>query len=438
MIISNFEDISRYISNEDIFVSPILKSPHIHPVLNEVVAIYVSVIGTNCYFIVPIDHPEGLNLQKDHVQNLLNTSSKIFVLNKKEYMYFFNPKNVYDLHFIDCEQNEDLNISCESSYSTWMNRKHSNYSDINKIIPLVKLLEQYNTQYKLIEPYIKKAQTSSFNLFFNNMASPVFYMIEQHGLKILYKPFLELFKPTNLELNTKDNITYTSYNLYNITSRPTNAFNGVNYAAIPKKDDYRQCFIPQNDIFVEFDFDGYHIRLLAEQVGFSLTSEPAHTQLARLYFNKQDISQEEYIKSKQINFQALYGHTPDEHKNFELFKKIEDWSEVLWKEFTSKGYIETPISNKRFYNNKEGMYPKKLLNYIIQSLETARNISVLKNVLHFLDNKKTKITLYTYDSVLVDFNKADGKETLEELESILSENNKYPVKFKYSNNLVFD
>ena len=72
----------------------------------------------------------------------------------------------------------------------------------------------------------------------------------------------------------------------------------------------------------------------------------------------------------------------------------------------------------------------------MQSLETSRNILILKNVLRYLQDKKSKAVLYTYDSILFDFSKEDGKELLTDLEEILSENGKYPVKFKFSKNLV--
>jgi hypothetical protein len=84
------------------------------------------------------------------------------------------------------------------------------------------------------------------------------------------------------------------------------------------------------------------------------------------------------------------------------------------------------------------MNPKKLLNYIIQSLETSRNIVILKDVLKYLRDKKTKIALYTYDSVLFDFDKTDGKKTLHELEDILSERGKFPVKFKFADSMFFN
>jgi len=70
---------------------------------------------------------------------------------------------------------------------------------------------------------------------------------------------------------------------------------------------------------------------------------------------------------------------------------------------------------------------------MMQSLETSRNILILKEVLRYLQNKKSKLALYTYDAMLIDFAKEDGKGTLEELELILSQKGKYPIKVKYGN-----
>ena len=81
------------------------------------------------------------------------------------------------------------------------------------------------------------------------------------------------------------------------------------------------------------------------------------------------------------------------------------------------------------------MNPAKLMNYLMQSLETSRNILILKEVLRFLKDNKTKVVLYTYDSVLFDFSKEE-KNILDDLENVLSEDGKYPVKFKFSENLV--
>ena len=84
------------------------------------------------------------------------------------------------------------------------------------------------------------------------------------------------------------------------------------------------------------------------------------------------------------------------------------------------------------------MNTQKLFNYVIQSLETSRNILILREVLGYLRSTKTKVALYTYDAILFDFSIADGKETLQQLERILNQGSKYPVKYKSSQNLILD
>lgn len=82
------------------------------------------------------------------------------------------------------------------------------------------------------------------------------------------------------------------------------------------------------------------------------------------------------------------------------------------------------------------MHATKLMNYMMQSLETSNNILILKDVLRYLRDKKTFITLYTYDAILFDFDKEDGKGTLEDIKRIMERSGEYPVKFKYSRNLM--
>jgi len=272
--------------------------------------------------------------------------------------------------------------------------------------------------------------------FYNKTATNVFYLLEQHGIGIYYEPFVETFSPRDPLYNIKDNKVLTSYNLYNATSRPTNSYNSINFAAIPHTERHRKTFRPQNDYFVEFDFDGYHLRLLSEQINYKLTSASAHKQLAELYFGKEEITDEEYTKAKQINFQAIYGKIPEKHKDLKIFKEIQEYIDDMWKRFNDNGYVCNPQSGKHFTKELKDMHPVKLMNYMMQSLETSNNILILKEVLRYLKDKKTEIALFTYDAILFDFSKEDGKKTLEEIQKILEKDGKYPVKFKFSKNLV--
>ena len=332
---------------------------------------------------------------------------------------------------------DKLEYSRENNSLNFFYNKFSDFPNINQLIPISKLYESCEKTYESVKQHLTLELPKGFE-FYNTTATNVFFLIEQSGLGIYYEAFNKMFTPRNPRFNTVDNITYSYYNLYNATSRPTNAFNSVNYAAIPKTNEHRRCFRPQNDYFVELDFDGYHLRLLCDQIDYELTSESAHKQLARLYFGKDEITDEEYSKAKQINFHALYGKIPEEHAFLKIFEEIQEYITTMWNFYDENGVVFNPISSKPFTKELKDMHPQKLMNYMMQSLETARNILILKEVLRYLQNKKTKIALYTYDAILFDFSKEDGKQTLEDIQEIMEEGGKYPIKFKYSKDLVLD
>ena len=418
------------------FIHVISSNDNYHPKLADTLAVYIRPIDSKYGYIIPIDHEEGLNVKKERVYDLLQGFSTLYTIDKKELLYHFNIQESIDLSLLYSMVKFDrLEYSKENSTINYFYHKHRDFKDINKLIPISKLYESCEKLYDQIKNVIKYKIPSGFD-FYNITGINVFYLIEQAGLGVFYEAYNELFKPRNPLYNTLNNTVLTYYNLYNITSRPTNSFNSVNYAAIPHSDKHRKAFKPINDYFVEFDFDGYHLRLLCNQIDYPLSEESAHKQLAKLYFNKEDITDEEYNKAKQINFQAIYGKIPEDHKDLEIFKEIQEYIDAMWNMFNDNGIIWNPQSSKPFTKELKNMHPAKLMNYMMQSLETSRNILILKEVLRYLKNKKSKIVLYTYDSVTFDFSKEDGKETLEDIKNILEEGKKYPIKFKYSNNLV--
>ena len=415
------------------YVDVISSNNDYHPKLTSTIAVYIRLLKSDHGFIIPINHDEGLNISKDRVYGILSKASKLYTLDKKNLLYHFNLQEAIDLSLLysmtkydRLEYNHDLN----QFYS-----KYRNFSNINQIIPISKLYESCEKVYDSVKEVIEYDIPSGFD-FYNKTATNVFYLIEQSGLGVYYENFVEMFKPRDPLHSIVNNTVLTSYNLYNVTSRPTNAFNSVNFAAIPKGEQYRKCFRPTGDYFVELDFDGYHLRLLCEQIGYSLGTDSAHKQLAKQYFEKEEITEDEYNEAKQINFHAIYGKIPEKYAFLSVFEKIDGFIKGLWSEYETNGRVLAPISDKPFTKALKDMNPQKLMNYIMQSLETSRNILILKEVLRYLQNKKTKIVLYTYDALLFDFFKEDGKETLEDLKEILETGGKYPIKFKYSKDLV--
>jgi len=407
-----------------------------HPKLTTTVAVYIRILKSQHGYIIPIDHEECINVDKQRIYDILSKCNKLYTLDKKKLLYHFNLQGAIDISLVySMVKYERLDITKTNSTVNYFYNKFREFPHINKLIPISKHFEVCEKAYEAVSPVLDIEIPSGFD-FYNNTATNVFFLLEQHGIGIDYDKFLENFTPRDPVYNIKNNKVLTFYNLYNATSRPTNAFNSVNFAAIPKSEQHRNCFHPTNDYFVEFDFDGYHLRLLCNQIGYELTPESAHKQLAKHYFGTEDITDEQYKEAKQINFQAIYGKIPEEHKNLEIFRLIQEYIDNMWSVYQETGTVCNPQSGKPFNTNLKETHPAKLMNYMMQSLETSNNILILKEVLRYLRGKKTKISLYTYDAILFDFSKEDGKETLFELQTILESNKQYPVKFKYNKNLV--
>lgn len=424
------------ISQSGCYVDVIASNSLFHPKLSHTVAVYVRPLTQDHGYIIPVDHGEGMNVSKDRVYRLLKSSTTLYTLNKKNLLYHFNLQDATDISLLYSMNNfERLEYSVETPTIDWFYRKHANKSNLNSIIPITKLYEKCELVYCSIERQISLDIPPGFD-FYNSLATNVFFLLEQKGIGVDKEKFVEAFSIYNPLLNTTANTVFSSYNLYNNTSRPTNNFNSVNFAAIPKNELHRKSFKPKNDFFGEFDFDGYHLRLLAQQINYPLTDESAHKQLAEYYFKTQDITQEQYLQAKQINFQAIYGRIPKEYSHLEIFKKTQQYIDTLWKQYTECKFVTNPQSGKTFTDKLPDMNPAKLMNYMMQSLETSNNIAILKEVLRLLKDKKTFISLYTYDSIILDFSKEDKKETLEEIKNIMEQGGKYPVKFKYSKDLM--
>ena len=226
---------------------------------------------------------------------------------------------------------------------------------------------------------------------------------------------------------------YTKYNLYNLTTRPTNSFNGVNFAALNKNDGSRIAFIPKNDLFFEFDYDSYHVRILAKLINYPLDKESVHTQLGKMYFDKETLTDEEYKHSKELTFKQLYGGVFDQYKDIPFFKLMNEYVNKLWEKFNTENKLELIGGKVLTKEQIQNPTPNKILNYIIQSAETYNNVVSVKKVIEYLENRQSKVILYTYDSFLIDYSINDGKETLQKIKQLL-ESEGYVIKASYGPN----
>jgi hypothetical protein len=103
----------------------------------------------------------------------------------------------------------------------------------------------------------------------------------------------------------------------------------------------------------------------------------------------------------------------------------------MWLVYNQEERIK--LATGRILLKSNELNPTKIFNYYVQSLETKSNVELISKVLDFLETKKSKIVLYTYDSILLDFSKEDGVELVLQVKNLL-ESTGYVVKMKRGTN----
>ena len=416
-IIEKQDQLDQLHIGEDTFIHIIPTNENYHPALQNISLIYVRWIKGHKGYILCANHSESLSLSITDILAKLSKVNNLYVLDKKAVLHHFptlSPQLI-DVQLISSYNTlQDINIEqYESKVETDFKRKYYT-TEPPVLIPIAKHYEKYENVYDHIEQTINKISENIREYdFLNHYVVPLFYNIEKQGIKLSKEPFIEHFKSLpNPKFSVSKGKIYTQYNLNTLTSRPSNAFNGINFAALNKTNGERAAFIPENDKLVEIDFKAYHPTIIAKLAGYEFTGN-IYDQLATEFPG----STPETIK--ELVFQQLYGGVRKEFQDKPFFKQVNNYTNQLWgggsaigaqfgKWFT-KEMIEKPT-------------PQKLLNYVVQNTATVFNVVQFTEVVNLLKNKKTKIILYTYDSILLDYDESEN--LLDNITSLL--------KFNYS------
>lgn len=411
-IIENLDQLDQLHTDDDMFIHIIPTNENTHPALQQISLIYIRWIKGHKGHILCINHSESLSLTITDILDKLSKVNNLYVLDKKAVLHHFptlSPQLI-DVQLISSYHNiQTINIEqYESKVETDFKRKYY-ITEPSTLIPISKHYEKCENVYDHIEQTINKISENIHEYdFLNHYVAPLFYNIEKQGIKLAKEPFIEHFKSLpNPKFSISKGKIYTQYNLNTLTGRPSNAFNGINFAALNKTNGERASFIPENDTLVEIDFKAYHPTIIAKLANYKFEGN--------IYdYLSSNFSGSTPETIKELVFQQLYGGIRKDFQDKPFFKQVGDYTNKLWNE-SENGAIGTQFGKRFTREMIENPTPQKLLNYIVQNTETIFNVVQFSAVVDLLRNKKTKIVLYTYDSILLDY---DSSENL--LDSITS------------------
>jgi len=397
-IVDTNERLHKRISalSSKVLVFPILTSLVKHPHLSRVSAIIISDGDTDLFI-------NYNNIDASYVTDEIDFGifNEVCVVGLKEFLHHYDYlPTMSDLEMELFHQAKDFDVEERPIYTIFRRRKAPKANDL---IPIWKHYEQFQDWKQL---WSQNTTSSKFSQLYPKCLN----WIEQSGLY------------------TQDGMEYTQYNMFTTTSRPSNTFGGINYAALPKDGDVRKRFISrfEGGKLYQLDFDGYHIRLIAKLIGVDIPLDiKAHKWLADQY--GADLKD-----AKAITFRQLYGGVQDDYKHIPFFSKTSEYIESLWNEFLRNRLTFTPIMSRKI-EIIDSLNKNKLFNYILQAVETERNILILDKLSNMRQDRKSLPILYTYDSILFDVDPSDGDEYILEIKKVM-ESDGFPTDVEIGDN----
>ena len=407
---SEKEQFLDYWGNESSIVIPIWEDLERHPMTCDLSFLYVAF--ENLHFIIPFKHndcePLDIDLSKStqpkwvwNKKGLLQTN--LGIQNQKDIQtsLFFNNNKLYPMRD---------KIEVLTNFYTRLGIK----DNLGKSISIMKFMEVLEG---VVDDFGKLTPTFGW---VDDTMIPILSDIERKGIQVDREKFLDRWKDNKKSLWFSR--TFTEYNPYTITSRPSNRHLGINYSALNKKDGSREVFIPQKGkSFVQFDYDAYHVRLIGKMIKYDLPETSVHQWLANQYNCG-------YDESKARTFRILYGGVSDEDRKIPFFDKVDEFIRKMHEESIKNGYLTTPKGRKIPLGWIEQPTAQKYFNYLLQATETEFNIEVMKKL---KDESLPLPILYTYDSFLFEFT-PEEKQIVKKVKLIL-ESFGFPTKVEFGN-----
>ena len=274
------------------------------------------------------------------------------------------------------------------------------------IVPERFLLEYCEIKNQITKHVIENNATPS-NYDFLRELSAFAHDIKQNKLNIDYRRIARdshKLKVKNFISKNKTTSPYVSYNIFGTKTGRLTTNKGF-FPIMTLDSDYRKIVKPNNDYFVELDYNAAELRVLLALAGKVQPSDDIH----------------------QWNVDVVYGGlvTREQAK-----KGIFSWLyNPRAKDLLAERMYDRESVLKRYWNGQHVATPYKrlipadrhhALNYLIQSTTSDLVLTKAMNIAETLKNRKSFISFTLHDSIVIDFADED-RELIGELISIFSE-----------------
>lgn len=211
---------------------------------------------------------------------------------------------------------------------------------------------------------------------------------------------LERFKEQYKNIDTNN----VKYNLYGSKTGRLSAIEH-SFPIMTMKKEFRELIIPENDYFVELDFNSFEPRVFLSLSGHSQPQKDLHDWNNENIFNGLGYTRE---KAKEMIFSWLYDDKTNE-------KAGETYNKTLIKEKFWNGFqVSTPFGRKIESDEYHAV------NYVIQSTAFDLFMRQVLKIDEILRGCKSVVSFMVHDSVILDFHR-DDVNLLKEIKKTFSD-----------------
>jgi hypothetical protein len=439
--INTFQKFKDTISlQNNICIIPIYYDKYGYSYNSNISLIYIYCFNTDTLISCCFTHYDGIinnfgitsDMFMEYICNI-KTIDNIFIYKKQKHLGLLSKETQYKKNIIDIDM---LSYYITGKALTYTHTNKIPYIDSmninNKLNIIIPINIHTNICMQIIESlkiFIDKLAITNDDItniiskkdfrYLNILEIHMLYLLERNGV-FCDKDMIRKIFPDKINILPffKENYLFNNINPFTVTGRPIINNFGIDLATLNKKDGSRSIitsrFGSQGKI-VAIDYDSYQLRLIAFLLHIDIPKNKSlHDYLGEnYYFQKKELTPEERDESKNISFKLIYGGIDDKYLEIPFFKNIADFTNTIWKSFIKNNQITTFIFHRPLYNYffTSAMFKSKLLSYILQNLETERNMMVLNKLFKsgLFDNKyKSKLILYQYDCFIFDVYKEES------------------------------